>query len=82
MVSELARRYVKVALSADGADELFGGYARYPYASRSGALVRALRWLSAEVLSILPPKWIAAGYRMARSENQRFAGIEDKAKSR
>jgi asparagine synthase (glutamine-hydrolysing) len=82
MVSELARRHVKVALSGDGADELFGGYARYAacarYASHNGALVRAFRWLSAEVLSALPPQWIAAGYRLARGEHQRFAGIEDK----
>jgi asparagine synthase (glutamine-hydrolysing) len=82
MVSELARRHVKVALSADGADELFGGYARYTvcarYASNSGGLMRSLRWLSAEVLSRLPPQWIAASYRMTRGEHQRFAGIEDK----
>jgi asparagine synthase (glutamine-hydrolysing) len=82
MVSELARRHVKVALSADGADELFGGYARYAlcarYASRNGTLTRAFRWLSAEVLSSLPPQWIAAGYRLTRGEHQRFAGIEDK----
>jgi asparagine synthase (glutamine-hydrolysing) len=82
MVSELARRHVKVALSADGADELFGGYARYAvcarHASNSGGLMRSLRWLSAEVLSRLPPQWIAASYRMTRGEHQRFAGIEDK----
>ena len=82
MVSELARRHVKVALSGDGADELFGGYARYAvctrYASHSGTLTRAFRWLSAEVLSNLPPQWIAAVYRLTRGEHQRFAGIEDK----
>ena len=82
MVSELARRHVKVALSGDGADELFGGYARYAvcarYASHNGTLTRALRWLSAEVLSSLPPQWIAAVYRLTRGEHQRFAGIEDK----
>jgi asparagine synthase (glutamine-hydrolysing) len=82
MVSELARRHVKVALSADGADELFGGYARYAacahYASHSGGPLRALRWLSAEVLSRLPPHWLAASYRLTRGEHQRFAGVEDK----
>ena len=82
MVSELARRHVKVALSADGADELFGGYARYAacarYAVRNGTLERALRLLSGEVLSRVPPRWIAAAYRVTRRENQRFAGIEDK----
>ena len=82
MVSELARGHVKVAMSADGADELFGGYARYAacarFGSRSGGPMRAVRWLSAEVLSRLPPQWIAACYRLTRGEHQRFAGIEDK----
>ena len=82
MVSELARGHVKVALSGDGADELFGGYARYAvcarHASNRGGLMRSLRWLSAEVLSRLPPQWIAASYRMTRGEHERFAGIEDK----
>jgi asparagine synthase (glutamine-hydrolysing) len=82
MVSQLARRHVKVALSADGADELFGGYARYAvcarHAAHTGGLNRALRWLSAETLSRLPPRWIASCYRLTRGEHQRFAGIEDK----
>jgi asparagine synthase (glutamine-hydrolysing) len=82
MVSELAREHVKVAMSADGADELFGGYARYTacarYASHNGGLIRAVRWLSAEVLSRLPSHLIASCYRLTRGKHQRFAGIEDK----
>lgn len=82
MVSKLARRHVKVALSADGADELFGGYARYAYcgdflARRSRAL-GGLYHLSAEVLDRLPPGLVGSAYRMARGSGPRFSGIEDK----
>lgn len=50
-VSREARRYVKVILGGDGADELFAGYRRYvPIAHR---LMRYLSWLS-PVATILP----------------------------
>jgi len=82
MVSRLARQYVKVALSADGADELFGGYARYAYCGdylqRGSRLVRGLYHLSAEILDRLPPGLIATGYAMARGGGPKFAAIDDK----
>lgn len=82
MVSRLARQHVKVALSADGADELFGGYARYAYcgdfAQRRSRLLKALYRLSGEVLDRLPPALIARAYAMARGGGPKFAAIDDK----
>ncbi len=84
MVCQLARQQVKVALSADGADELFGGYARYDicgsHVRRLGTLKGAFQWLGAELLDRLPASVIAAGYTALLQRGQRYAGISDKVR--
>ncbi len=81
LVSRLARQHVKVALSADGADELFGGYSRYSFCSaflEKSPLVQRLYGLSAELMDVLPPAMIARAYALTRHGGPKFAAINDK----
>src|SRR5262245_41758857 len=63
LVSRLAGRRVKVALSGDGGDEAFGGYARYAHDLKEAALRRWLPpWLRRAALGPLGKVWPKADW--------------------
>jgi asparagine synthase (glutamine-hydrolysing) len=63
LVARLASRSVKVALSGDGGDEAFGGYARYAHDLKEAAVRQRLPlWLRRRVLGPLAGVWPKADW--------------------
>lgn len=82
LVSRLARRFVTVALSGDGGDEVFAGYRHYQTISRMSAIISAVpqgvRPSVGALIAKVPVKWWDCVYRLvepvvpARWRQRRF----------
>lgn len=58
LVSQLARKQVTVALSADGGDEIFGGYNKFNQAEKYTGLPAAVQGMLSGAMSLINPESI------------------------
>ena len=72
-VSQLARRHVKVVLTGEGADELFGGYTRFRtdrYFQRYAKVPLSIRRFAHSVTAMLPQRLLGENFLRASEMGQ------------
>lgn len=58
LVSRLARKYVTVSLSADGGDEIFGGYDKYTQALKYQKMFLKIPSFFGDIIELVNPKYL------------------------